>query len=39
MGAARYRANCLPVPREPFKRDTVNLAPGAIERAGGVFSQ
>ena len=22
---ARYRANCLPVPRDPFKRDTVYL--------------
>ena len=28
----------LPLPREPFKHDTVNMAPGAIEGAGGVFS-
>ena len=26
-------------PREPFKRNTVDLAPVAIEGAGGVFSQ
>ena len=24
-------------PREPFKRDTVDLAPGAIEEVGGVL--
>ena len=29
----------LPRPREPFKRDTVDLAYGAIKGAGGVFSQ
>ena len=39
MGGARYRGNCLPGPREPFKRGAVDLAPGAIEGAGGVFSQ
>ena len=39
MRGARYRANCLPGRREPFKRDTVDLAPGAIEGAGGVISQ
>ena len=39
MGAARYRTNCLPRPQEPFKQDTVDLAPGAIEGAGDVFSQ
>ena len=37
-GGTRYRANCLPGPWEPFKRDTVDLAPGATERAGGVWS-
>ena len=36
MEGARYRANCLPEPREPFKRDTVDLVPGAIAGAGGV---
>ena len=25
MEGAQYRANCLPEPREPFKRDTVDL--------------
>ena len=39
MGGARYRANCLPGPREPLKRDTADLAPRAIAGAGGVFSQ
>ena len=39
MGGARYRTNCLPGPREPFKRDTVYLAPGATEGGGEVFSQ
>ena len=29
----------LPGPRDTFKRDTVDLAPRAIEGAGGVFSQ
>ena len=28
----------LPGPREPFKRNTVDLAPRAIALAGGVFS-
>ena len=36
---ARYRANYLPGLREPFKWDAVDLAPGAIERTDGVFSQ
>ena len=27
------------MPREPFKRDTMELALGAIEGAGGVLSQ
>ena len=31
-------ANGLPGPREPFKRDTVDLASGVIERAGEIFS-
>ena len=39
MGGARYRANCLPGPREPFKRDTVDLAPGATEGAGFLVSR
>ena len=38
MERARYRANCLPGPREPFKRDNVDLAPGGTEEMGGVFS-
>ena len=38
-GGARYRVNRLPGPREPFKRDTMDLAPEAIEGAGGVLSQ
>ena len=29
-GGARYRADCLPVPRESFKRDTVDLAPRSL---------
>ena len=37
MGRARYRANCLLGPREPFKQDTVDLAPRAIAGTGGVF--
>ena len=36
---APYLAHCLPEPREPFKRDIVDLAPRAIEGVGGVFSQ
>ena len=39
MRGARYRPNCLPGPRESFKRGTVDLAPEAIEGAGGVFRQ
>ena len=39
MGGARYRANCLAGSREPFKRDTVDLALGATEGADRVFSQ
>ena len=35
----RWCINVLPELREPFKRDTVDLAPGATEGAGGVFSQ
>ena len=35
MVGAPYRANCLPGSREPFKRDTVDLAPMAIAEAGG----
>ena len=34
---ARYRVNCLPGPQEPFKRDSVDLAVGAIEGTGGVL--
>ena len=37
MGGAGYRANCLPGPREPFKRNTMNLAPVATEGAGRVL--
>ena len=37
MRAARHRGNCLPGPRDPFKQDTVDIAPGAIEGAGGDF--
>ena len=38
MGGARYRANCLPLPREPFKRDTVDQRDtGATEEAGWVL--
>ena len=33
MGGARYQANCLPGPRKPFKRETLDLAPRAIEGA------
>ena len=33
------RANCLSEKRELFKRDTVDLTPGAMEVGGGVFSQ
>ena len=39
MGGARYRVNCLSGPWEPFKQDTVDLKPGAIEGVGGVVSQ
>ena len=39
MEEARYRANCLPVPREPFKRETAYLATRATEGTGEVFSQ
>ena len=39
IGGAPYRANCLSEPREPFKRDTADLAQRAIAGAGGVFSQ
>ena len=34
MKGVRYRANCLLGLRECFKRDTVDLVPGATERAG-----
>ena len=34
-GRARYQANYLPGPRDPFKRNTIE----AIEGAGGGFSQ
>ena len=41
VGGARYRANCLPGPREEgaFKRHTMYLTPGATEGTGGVFRQ
>ena len=40
MEEARYRANCLPAPREPCKRDTVDLAPRAMqEQAGNLVSR
>ena len=39
MGGPQYQVNCLPGPREPFERDTVYLAPGATDGAGGVFRQ
>ena len=38
-GMARYRANCLPGPQEQFKRNNMDLAPGAAEVTSGVFSQ
>ena len=37
MGGGRYRVNCLPGPREPFKRDTLYLTSEATEGAGGVL--
>ena len=37
MGGARYQANCLPGPWEPFRRDTADLAPGATDRMDGVL--
>ena len=39
MRGPHYGVNCLPGPREPFERDAMDLAPGAIEGAGAVFSQ
>ena len=35
----KKKANCLPETREPFKRDTVDLAPGATEGVCRVFSE
>ena len=31
MRGARYQANCLPGPREPFKGDIMDLAPGGLK--------
>ena len=35
MEGARYRANCLSGSREPFKRDTMDLAPGQLQEQAG----
>ena len=37
--ATATREGLRPGPRESFKRDTVDLAPGVIEGMCGVFSQ
>ena len=39
IAEAQYWANCLPGPRELFKRDTAHLATWATEGTGGDFGQ